>query len=763
MGDTSMFQNLELHFLLRQKLCLLLVLVGFGVGPVQAQEVTIRGVVTTSDEGTALQDANVLIQTLDGEQVAATATNVDGLYEFSGLEAGSYVLRVSFVGYETHEHTMELEGGVRRYNVTLAPREQQLQEVQVEAERGAARREAGLQTVGAADIQRIPTPGPGGDLAAYLQTLPGVVSGGDRGGGLSIRGGTSSQNMFRVDDIPIIKPLHISNLYSAFPEAAVKNVDVYAGGFGAEYLGATSSVIDVSLREGNQQRYVGGASISPFIGSARLEGPIEKGRQSFLGILRYSTVKETGGPVYGQEVPLSFYDLTARYSFQGEDRSCSLTAVHTQDEGRLSNERAVELSWSNTALGGRCLLFGSELDEALTVSGGYSQFRNSSGRPGASSRTAGLQLGFLSVERDQDTPFGKLLLGLRPEFAYYDFAIDQKFSRFNADQLFGGTLQGWSELKINIGDVLTMTPSLGVQLASRTSPATLEPRLRVTYRPGDTDRRELSLAVGKYNQVSEGLTDTQDAGSEFTVWTPEFAGEDSQRALHAILGYRQELSDQIEVSVEGYAKDITNIPVTEWNPVDRFETRLASADGRAYGVDTRVEVAADPLYLFAGYGWSKVTYQSATGDLGAWIDGRVFEYSPSHDRRHQVNLVAELDLSQFKASVGWEFGSGRPFTKAYGFDLAVDVIARLSPPTTTSGRSLVLYDEPYSGRLPSYHRLDISVTRTFELTSQVTLQPEVGTINAYDRKNVFYYDVSADNIVRQIPLYPYISMSVEFE
>lgn len=720
----------------------------------------VRGIVTSAEDGGILQGANVVVSALETDARRAAVTDGDGYYELRDLPAGRYQIQVSYVGFATHRDTLRVSGGRQNYNIPLVPTAQQLGEVRVEVQRGATRRQAGLQTVGRQDLGRIPTPGPGGDLASYLQTLPGVVAGGDRGGGLNIRGGKTSQNLFRVDDLPLVKPLHISNFYSSFPEQAVKEVDVYAGGFGAEYMGKISAVVDVSLRQGNMEEYAGSASISPFVSSTRIEGPIEKGKRSLLAVFRRSTVEETAGPLLGRTIPLSFYDFTGRYSVLQEGASCSVTGVRTHDQGRLSNARNTALSWSNTAIGGRCLLFGTGLDHALEVSGGYSRFQNAAGAINDEERSAGLQKGFFDLEQEQETSWGTLRLGMRTEITFYEFDVDQKFTFSNSGRPFGGALNAFGALETNLGDHFTLAPSLGFQLHSRTFPPTYEPRLRLTYRPDGTDQQEVSLALGKYHQMSQGLTDTQDAGTEFTIWTPEPVADTPPRAYHGILGYRYQIAEGLSLNVEGYIKDISNISVPKWSVVDRFETNLASADGRVYGADARIELADGPVYLYAGYGWSRVTYEAAREDLGAWIEGQVFEFSPSHDQRHQVNIVSEVQFGEISGQLSWEFGSGRPYTRAYGFDLAPDVVNQLVSPTETAGQALVLFDEPYGTRLPAYHRLDVSLSRPFDLSSRTALRVKIGAINAYDRRNIFYYDVSRDNVVEQIPLYPYLSLTV---
>lgn len=741
----------------------LLVLVASATAPrAQTQNTaTLRGLVTSADDGSALVNANVLLTTLSGERVQGAVTNIDGFYELRNIAPGRYQIRISYVGFQTHQDTLSLEAERRQYNVELAPG-QQLEEVRVEAERGATRRAAGVQTVGAADLERIPTPGPSGDLAAYLQTLPGVVSIGDRGGQLFIRGGTPSQNLALVDGIRIAKPFHISGLYSTFPEEIVKSADVHAGGFGAEYMGAVSSVIDVSLRKGNMKEHEGSLSAGPFIASARIEGPIREGTDSFLAVGRRSLIQETAGPLYGRDVPLDFYDVTTRYSLELESASCSVTSMLSNDRGRINPDRQLELSWSNTIFGGRCLLFGEGVGHAITLNAGYSHFENAAGTAGAPQRMASVQKLHLSAKSERDFLNNTLNYGARWIATTYEFDLDEKFTSLQQQVQSGGAVRAYASMEWSLGDRLTVTPSFGAHLTvRRINSPTYEPRLRISFLPDGTDQQEVNLAVGKYNQVAEGISDERDAGTVFTVWRPSEGSEPLLQALHGILGYRQEFGTGIQVSVEGYAKDLSNIPVPKWSPIARFDVSTTLADGFAYGVDARVEVDRAPLYVFLGYGWAKVKYEAGRRSLGAWRGGQVLQYSPAHDRRHQVNFVATYNVGEVTASLNWKLTTGRPYTKVFGFDLGIELPEQY--PSTHPGTAHTYYDRPYNARLPAYHRLDASLERSFEILSSLSLEAKVGAINTYDRANVFYYDINEIERVNQTPLLPYASLSFRFE
>ena len=737
---------------------LLLAALGLGVGPAPAlgqEAATLRVVVTAADDGAPLPQATALLEAPAGDTIQAGITNADGYAELRALSPGRYVIGVSHVGYAAHRDTLTLEAGRRVYGVELPVSERRLDEVTVETRRGTAHRTAGLQTIRPAETNRIPTPGPGGDLASYLQTLPGVVSVGDRGGQLYIRGGAPTQNRTLVDGLPIVRPFHISSFYSAFPQAIVQGADLYAGGFGAQYGEATSSVLDVQLRPGNMKRYDGAAALGPHLASVRVEGPIERGTESFLVSGRYSLLEQTAAPLLGVEATTGFYDVTGRYSFQRDETSCNVTAIRTHDEGSLGPDQRRELSWSNTVIGGRCLILATQYDHAFSLRGGYSGFTNSVGTAGAPEQQASRWRTYLMLNYDQRLFGHPVDFGARVTAGQYSAEIDERFvGREQFSQAQAMVRLHWS-LDWAPSDRLTVTPSVAGRVTYDVRPS-VDPRLRLSFRPDGTEQQEVSLAAGLYHQIDGGLTDQRDAGTVFTLWRPPPAGDPLPRALHGIVGYRQRLGSLLELSLEGYAQRLQNLPVAEWTPETGTNTETALANGIAYGADARLEVQRGAFYSYLGYGWSTVTYEAATEDLGAWVNDAVFSYTPPHDRRHQLNVVSSYEVLGVTASASWQFGTGRPYTQVYGFDLS------LTPPddrpTETPGTAHTLYQRPYGARLPAYHRLDVSLERTFDVSDQWALDATLGAINVYDRPNVFYYDVDTLQRVNQSPFLPYVSL-----
>ena len=169
-------------------------------GAGQAQQASVSGFVTDVTDGQPLELVNVVLEQ-GGQLVRGAATNEDGSYVISGLMPGLYRIEARFVGYRPHTDSLRLRAGaVHTYNIALEPGDEEMDEVIVESERqgGGARVTAGQQTIRAADIEYVPGPDVTGDLATYLSTQPGIVTTGDRGGQLFIRGGEPSQNLVQL-------------------------------------------------------------------------------------------------------------------------------------------------------------------------------------------------------------------------------------------------------------------------------------------------------------------------------------------------------------------------------------------------------------------------------------------------------------------------------------------------------------------------------------------------------------------------------------
>ncbi len=160
------------------------------------------------------------------------------------------------------------------------------------------------------------------------------------------------------------------------------------------------------------------------------------------------------------------------------------------------------------------------------------------------------------------------------------------------------------------------------------------------------------------------------------------------------------------------------------------------------------------------YGLSSVRYNAMQASLETWFGSPEIEFRPPHDRRHQVNALGQVTLAGFELTARWNFGSGLPYNQVQGYDRFlllngdVDVAA-------TPGVPRVIYDRPYGGVLPTYHRLDVSVERTFPFKGGA-FSTQAGAINLYDRTNLFALDVFTLEQTNQLPIVPYIGLKIEF-
>lgn len=740
------------------------------IAQAQNESATLRIIAITEDEGTPVIAANVLLTGMDGDTLHAGTTDVYGFLEFSNIEPQTYNIRISYIGYQTYLETVTLEPGETQiYRPELATNTEQLDELIVRATRSTVQREAGLQSISPEDLTRIPTPGPGGDLTMYLQTLPSVVTTGDRGGELHVRGGTPSQNLVLMENIPLIKPFHISNLFSAFPQDVISSVDVYAGGFGSNYTGATSAVLDVNIRQGNMREFQSEAALSPYVASFRAEGPIKTQKQSFLLMGRYSLIEDTGPTLTGEDVPLNFSDMIARYSFNWPGMVCNVTGLYTNDKGRINPARMVNLEWSNYAAGVRCLGFSEELDNAVDFTIGYSGYNSSESGQDNTDRESSISMGFMRMDNRGNLFNIPTNYGFKLEFRNYSAFLDDPFAETRGrpvryaglgarlDEL-STIISTYVNLDWELGRKWTVRPGVASQMNLRDTSPTLEPRLRVFWQPTGSDDMEFSLAAGRYIQMHEAINDERDAANVFYVYKPIDDDDPLPVAYHGILGYRQQITDNIGLSIEGYAKTQDNIPVAQWTrePENTLQTGLV--ESFTYGADIQIELVYRNLFVSTSYGLSEVTYEAPSEELVAWVDEPIFSYNPAHDRRHQFNIISSLRFGKYKANVSWQFASGGPYTKIYAFDLALQNLPEQHP-LRDQGRAYTLYSQPYDGRLLSFSRLDVSLNRVFEISRNFEVEMEVGAINSLNTTNVFYFDVNTLQQVDQLPLVPYLSIS----
>ena len=738
-----------------------------------AQPALIRGFVSDATDGQAIELVNVVLRG-SNNRLRGAATNKDGLYLIPRIAPGKYSIEATFVGYQAYRDSIVFAPAeALTLNIALSPSDEELDEILVETERtaGIARVTAGQQTIRPADIELVPTPDVAGDLASYLTTLPGVIVTGDRGGQLFIRGGEPTQNLVQLDGILLYQPFHVVGFYSSFPSDVLARSDIYAGGYGSKFGERISSVLDIAAREGNKQRFTGSVSASPFIAATRLEGPIARDRVSFLISGRQSMVERGAEHIVDASMPFNFADAFVKiHGIVTPNSRASVTGLQTYDRGTLVEDRQgvapEEVRWSNQALGVRYLLLPQLYPFMLDMRVAYSSLDTELGLsddPTRSSQIRNLQAvvdaTFFGERTDVDAGVQVRSMTVESELGGLFQNVETNRSAFEQGAVY-------VEPEFNLGAGLLLRTGLRTQFFETRFHPFLEPRMRIIWEKGV---HQVSAAAGVYHQAIVGLNDRRDAASVFTAWADIPKEQDRivdiregrvQQAEHLLLGYRATLTDGIEVSVEGFFKSLSNLFIPEWTAFPRFTTNLQRAKGRSAGFDTRIELRNEWFYGYLNYGYSNTEYTALQPTLQLWYGQEELKFRPPHDRRHQLNVLASTRVGGFDVSARWDFGSGLPFSRALGFDgftLVDDIVDVSKEP----GFRRVIYERPFNGVLPTYHRLDLSVDRTFTF-DDVELTVQASAINAYDRSNLFYLDVFTLRRVDQLPFVPSLGIKLEW-
>ncbi|MEM9666359.1 MAG: TonB-dependent receptor, partial [Bacteroidota bacterium] len=615
----------------RSALVLFLLVLAAWSPPAWAQVGTVRGFITDAANGAPLELVNVVLNDADGF-VKGTVTNGDGLYLLSNVRPGAYELVASYIGYVAFRDSVVVgRGDVLTRSIRLATDEAQMNELVVESERlsGTARVTAGQQTIRAADVEMIPTPDVSGDLAALLSALPSVVSTGDRGGQLFVRGGEPTQNLVQLDGITLYQPFHVLGFYSAFPADLISRADVFAGGFGSDFGERISSVIDVSSRTGNMQRFEGSLSASPFVSGVRVEGPLVPGRVSLIASGRLSTIDQGATRWVDAPLPFQFSDTFGKLNLSlSENQRLSFTGLYTYDRGTLGEDLGGlppdEIRWNNQGFGARYLLLPNLFPVSFEATGSYTLFDASLGPDDDPSRTTRVE----NLQASIDATF----YGARSDVKA-GLSLRQVFMESNL----GGTFQNidarrdeplhWSlylEPEFKVTSALSIRPGLRMQFYDVRFAPYLEPRLRVLW---DKGIHTISGAAGFYTQAEIGLSDRRDAASIFTAWTmarrPLTRVEDIsegrvQEAWHGIVGYQVRPTPWLDLSVEAYGKRLSNLFIGEWTAFPRFTTNLQPATGRSFGFDLRGEVRRPRFTASLTYGYANTRYDAEQAELELW-------------------------------------------------------------------------------------------------------------------------------------------------
>lgn len=772
-----------------------------------SQNSDIRGFVYEEKNGEPVIFTPVyLLRTAYGAQ-----TDVNGYFNISKVPAGNYTLVCQSLGFDT----LRLEITVKANELItkklfLKQATVSLREVAVSAEKQDKQTQVRMSVtkITTKEMKQLPSIGGEPDLAQYLQVLPGVVFTGDQGGQLYIRGGTPIQNKTLMDGMIIYNPFHSVGFYSVFDADLIRNADVYTGGFAANHGGRVSSIMDITMRDGNKKRFSGKTGVNTFGAKLVLEGPIRKqtddpnkGSSSFLISAKQSYMNYTSKKMYtflddldstyvdSIGLPFKFRDIYAKLSFSGANGSkFNVFGFNFSDAVRYKS--ISNLNWNSYGAGTNFVAVPGGSKVLIKGNIAYSKYLINFIETSAPARSSGIDgfnmgLNFTYFLGKNDLDYGIELLGFSTRFDFTN-ALGRRITQ-NENTTEAAT---YVKYKITAKKVL-IEPSVRLHYYASLQTASPEPRLGLKYNITDkfrfkasgglysqnlisssSDRDVVNLFYGflsgpdklpdyKYKYDRDSLTYTNPANRDSVEITHSL-----QKAIHYIAGFEYDLTRYLDLNIEGYLKQFTQLANVNRNKLfeDNAEN-LSKPDyqkkdfivetGYASGIDVLLKYEYKQFYLWLGYSlsWTKR------------FDGQLLYY-PVFDRRHNANVVTSYKFGKnldWETNLRWNLGSGFPFTKTQGF---YEQLNFADGPNTnytgTNGTLGIQYASLGSGRLPYYHRLDFSIKKNFYFGENAILDINLSVTNAYNRHNIFYFDRIRYQRVNQLPLLPSLGVNMTF-
>ena len=739
-----------------------------------SQNGTVRGNVFELEGGAPLGFVNV---SLEGTTYGTT-TDIDGFFTLSSIPPGEYKLVAQFIGYETVTVDINVKAGRIVYErILIKEGGVQLEGVEISARKTKARTDVQVSkiSVSSSQIKALPSTGGVADIAQYLPVLPGVVVSGDQGGQLYIRGGSPIQNKILLDGMTIYNPFHSIGFFSVFETEAIKSVDVLTGGFNAEYGGRISAVVDIKTREGNKRRLAGKVGASPFQARAIVEGPLKKldeagtgGSSSFLLTAKQSLLAESSKALYtyvdSVGLPYNFTDLYGKLSFVAKNGSkLNLFGFNFNDKVNFQN--VADLNWQTNGVGLNFSLLPPSSNILVGGSAAYSDYditlQEGDERPRNSKITTyNIVLDFTYFGAASEVNYGLEFNGFNTEFSFNNFL------GLTIEQLdFTTELAGFVQYKKTIGNLI-IEPGLRAQFYASQNDYSFEPRLGLKY--NITDYLRFKFAGGLYSQNLVSTVNERDivnlfvgflAGPEETIFQPNSRTPTDhrlQKSIHGIAGVEADLSKRLELNVEPYFKNFTQLINLNRNKLRGSDPNFSTETGLAYGIDFSLRYDHKDTYVWATYSNAYVNR-----DDGEQV------YPTNFDRRNNVNLLITQNFGKDKswvASARWNYGSGFPFTLTQGFYSLFNFTEGINTDFIEGNPQLgTIFDEKRNGgRLPDYHRLDLSLTKNFKFSKHSELDVILSLTNAYNRDNIFFFDRVNYERVNQLPILPSVAVDFSF-
>lgn len=748
-------------------------------------QIHVRGFVKDADSKEPLVGANIFDTTAQN----GTTSNHVGYFILQINKGQNTRITASYVGYK--QQIITITGSVDTLiEIQLLPLS--LEEIIVRAENTKPfDTPVGLVNITIKELEKIPQFFGEKDVLKSLQTLPGISNSVEGTSGLVVRGGSVDQNLILFDEATVYNPNHLLGFVSVINSDALKDLKMYKGGFPAQYGGRLSSVLDLTMKEGDKAESHQKFNLGIISSKLFLEGPMKKekssyllsARSSYLGLLSLPQKWSFNNGNSENYFNYWLYDLNGKLSFDlKKNAKLQISFYRSFDkwkavEGSQEIPNTGILTWMNNLAAMR---YSRPIKKRLfsNILLGYSSFKleTSQNSPDVKTRlSSGIDdlffKGYLST-----SIHSKLDIRLGVQSIFHHFTPVSISSNLNRDNILN-TVNGFEtavfvENKVTLGSRLNINGGLRYSAYVATGNTHILPEPRLSFQYELSKKTSIEFAYAKMRQFIHLLSNGS-SGLPNDVWVPTTKNIPPGAADHfsiAIdnsftnLNWSYEVFYKRSQNLADYRSGSSFLFSFENNWEDLIET---GGKGEGYGAELFLKKSKGQWNGWLGYSlsWHKRRFDAF--NHGNW-------YPFKYDRRHELELNCNYSFGEQKnkqLAFSWIFQSGIAITTPVAYYLNSD--EELVP----------LYTEKNNNRAPNYHRLDISYS-TSKTGKKGNLKTwNFGVYNFYNRKNPFFISfknypihenptdfqspvIGQHNFTEQgtfLPILPYISYEINFK
>jgi hypothetical protein len=777
----------ELKYLL-----FLLLITSFDLFSQITQLGTLSGYVYDQENGETLIGANTYIKELK----IGCSSNSSGYFVIPNIPYGEYTFVCSLIGYKSQTQTIIIKSNEQKFlKIKLISEAIRQKEVVITAEPASVIEKLFEKPVSKIEltptqINRIPQVIES-DLLRSLQTLPGIVSISDFSNALYIRGGTPDQNLFLLDGTDVYNPEHAFGLFSTFNTDAIKRVDISKGGFGAEYGGRLSSIINITNIDGNRNRFEGNVGISLLSAKTTLQTPLGD-FGSLSGSFRRTYFDQTIAK-WVEEVPdYYFYDGNLKTFLELDDKNKltlsfygGLDKLDYKFDKKSDESPSMVYDWGNqTGSINWKRIFNPELFGNFWLT--YSRFASN--------------FKFSEEDINEDNLISDFTFKSNIEYYYLDnlnfkFGFEYKNAYGYLKETFpGGRVDATKYRQLYVAYLTThWNPSIlwdveaGIRFdyfVSDRNFQNIDPRLSVKYRL--TETTNLKFATGIYHQYVEKV----ERGFIVGIWTTADKYVNGSKAYHYILGFQKEFAKEYQFEAEAYYKKykdlysynyLTFVDVSaddydeKGRPIYKEAKGLFNrGDGSTIGLEFLLRKDVGAVNGWIGYALTHTEFK---------IDGinQNKSFVPRHNRTSMINVVANVDIKDFFDEIN---GKERQDYSSRWL-IGLNFVYSTGQPITVPGSVYSMNSLSHGGEdgffiyptdinaftLPAYMRLDLSISYEKKYESW-SLSPYLQVFNVSNRRNIWFinydHETKDDVIIQKIetfpmmPILPSIGVNIKF-